>query len=418
MRPTRRELLALSSALLWAPGLPVRAAEGDSSRKFLFVFAEGGWDQTRLFAPLFGSSRVDMEAEAVERVVRDLPFVDHPDRPSVRAFLDRYGDRTSFINGFECRSVAHDVCLRLAMTGTPMPAGDDWPSRIGAATGASLLLPVIQLSGPSYTHLNGSVVVRVGEKGQLPDLISGEALLRSDQLLTATPVHIEQMEDAFVAERVLRRAAEAERGRAAAMLARAREVSERVERVAEAAEALEFGATESLDDGLALLIDAFSKGLARCGMVKHVGWQHLGYDSHADIPQQSRNFEELFAALHLAMELLESTPGEVSARLADEVTIVVMSEMGRYPLLNSRGGKDHWTYTSAILIGSGVRGGIAVGGYDEQCAGQRVDLSTGEVSDAGVSMVPDNLGATLLALAGVDPTEHFPNAAPIDALLA
>ena len=54
MRPTRRELLALSSALLWAPGLPVRAAEGDSSRKFLFVFAEGGWDQTRLFAPLFG----------------------------------------------------------------------------------------------------------------------------------------------------------------------------------------------------------------------------------------------------------------------------------------------------------------------------------------------------------------------------
>ena len=415
LRLRRRELLAMSSALLWAPR-PGRAASS-TRRKFLFVFCQGGWDQTRLFAPLFDSSGVDMEADAALGMAGDLPYVDHPDRPSVRAWMDSYGDKTCFLNGFEARSVAHDVCLRLVMTGTSLPAADDWPALIGAGSGAELLLPVIHLSGPSYAYAHGSVVVRVGASGQLPELIDGTALDRADLPQPPPDLQVEALEEALLDLQIQRRLAAAQRGRARQLLEEVSSVEERMGRVSEVAQTLAFGEANTLSTKMALLAQAFSQGVAVAGMVKDGGWLELGYDSHADIDQQSRSMEQLFGATLETMALMEALPGEFAPTLAEETTIVLMSEMGRYPQLNARGGKEHWTFTSAILIGSGVRGGQAIGGYDIQCAGQKVDLASGAVTDSGNSLVPDNVGATLLALAGIDPAEQITGAEPILAAL-
>jgi len=81
----------------------------------------------------------------------------------------------------------------------------------------------------------------------------------------------------------------------------------------------------------------------------------------------------------------------------------VLSEMGRHPQINDSGGRDHWTYTSAMLLGAGVRGGQVIGELDEDFQGRPVDLVTGEARDDGTGLVPGHLGATLLALGGVDP---------------
>ena len=414
-QPSRRQLLAMSTLALWAPRA-ARAA-GTTDRKFMFVFAQGGWDQTRLFAPLFDSSVVDMEAAAVEAEIGGVRFVDSEERPSVRSFLEKYADKTCFLNGFEVRSVAHDVCLRLMLTGTSLPSADDWPSILGAATGAELLLPVINLSGPSYTYDYGSAVVRVGSANQLPELIDGSALSRADRVLVAPAEDVQALEDAWVSATLLRRQAAASRGRAQEILARAVDAEARMASIAEASESLNFGSATTLVGGMNLLANAFSSGLARCGMVKHLGWQHLGWDSHADIAQQSRSFEELFGAVRQTCDAMQLLPGTSGGTLADETTIVVMSEMGRYPQLNARGGKEHWTFTSCVLIGAGVKGGQTIGGYDENSGGQKVDLSTGGVDAGGVSLVPDHVGATLLALADVDPETFLPGAEPITAVL-
>jgi hypothetical protein len=81
-------------------------------------------------------------------------------------------------------------------------------------------------------------------------------------------------------------------------------------------------------------------------------------------------------------------------------------------------GKDHWTYTSAMLIGSGVAGGQAIGDYDEYLLGEAVDLRDGGVSDSGVDLLPGHIGATLLALGDVDPGEYIEGAEVIEAALA
>ena len=86
----------------------------------------------------------------------------------------------------------------------------------------------------------------------------------------------------------------------------------------------------------------------------------------------------------------------------------------RSPKVNSIGGKDHWTYTSCMLVGAGVRGDVTVGGYDELAFGETVDLATGEAGE--VSLLPTNLGATLYALGDLDPA--LAGADPITAVIA
>jgi uncharacterized protein (DUF1501 family) len=105
------------------------------------------------------------------------------------------------------------------------------------------------------------------------------------------------------------------------------------------------------------------------------------------------------------MDDLASRSSASGGRLIDEVTVVVVSEMGRHPALNNTGGKDHWTFTSAMILGAGVRGGRVIGEMDENFQGKHVDLASGEVSDGGTGLLPGHLGATLLQMAGIDPAE-------------
>ena len=88
----------------------------------------------------------------------------------------------------------------------------------------------------------------------------------------------------------------------------------------------------------------------------------------------------------------------------------------RGPVINSTGGKDHWTFTSAMMIGPGVRGGLTVGGYDDAYLGRAIDPATGQpVSGSGGLLASSaNFGATLLALADIDPGAD----APVTAILA
>jgi hypothetical protein len=115
---------------------------------------------------------------------------------------------------------------------------------------------------------------------------------------------------------------------------------------------------------------------------------------------------------------LEPISGPAGGSLLDETVVVVFSEMGCHPLLNVDLGKDHWTVTSAMLIGSGVAGGRSYGGYGEDFEGAPIVPSTGKVHDSGVSMVASHLGATLLALGDVDPGPFLPGIEPITALIA
>lgn len=416
--PSRRRLLQ-SAGLAGLFGLMprlARAIEG-GKRRFLFVFCPGGWDPAVVFAPVFGSSHVDLPEDAEPAEANGISYIAGASRPAVTAFFDTWGQEAALINGMEVRSVNHHVCKRLVLTGSPAEVGDDWPALLGGVAQDDPEMPVVHLSGPTFSHRYGSAVVRLGERGQLVRLLTGEALssTRVSPPSTAVEAALRSHLEATLDER-LALAGSAEERR---LLGHAEDALRRQSSLAAIADQLGLAVASTFPERLAVLVDLLAEGYARCGTVAFEGYLDIGWDTHATNNIQHHSFDLLFEALGGLCADLAARPGLESERLLDDVTIVVLSEMGRYPKFNGHGGKEHWTFTSALLIGGGVAGGQVVGAYSDSLGGQAVDLASGAtVSSGGELLLPAHLGATLLALADIDPGEVLPGVSPIAALLA
>ena len=417
MKLSRRQLLALSTGLLVPRRLMAQPAAQD--RLLLTIFCAGGWDQTLVFAPLFESSVVEMEPQAAPGLASGISFVDHPDRPSVRSFFERWGEQTCIINGFEVQAISHEGCTRRLMTGTGASGRDDWATLQAGYASSAELMPHMVVSGPSFSDRFTSQVVRVGTVGQLPDLISGAALKQSDQPVTAPSTDAAALIDRYLQERIA--AAQAASG-----VGREQRFTDAYAKVLEDMNAagayssklsVQDGAALDLVHQLELGLTSLELGLSRCVTVQYDGIWGMGWDTHADNWYQSLHFEELFSYLQRLMSELATRTTLDGTPLSERVTVAVVSEMGRNPILNDWNGKHHWTYTSAMLIGAGVAGGQVVGGYDESLVGQRLDLATGAPSESGTAALSGNLGATLLTLADIDPAEHTDGLEPISAAL-
>ncbi len=85
--------------------------------------------------------------------------------------------------------------------------------------------------------------------------------------------------------------------------------------------------------------------------------------------------------------------------MLDETLVVVMSEMGRTPIINRNGGRDHWTNCySALFAGGGIRGGAVYGSSDSQAA---------YVADSPVST--SDICATIYHCLGISPEFRVPD---------
>jgi hypothetical protein len=418
---SRRHLLASSAGVAGMgmlglkPGV-ARALDG-SGLKFLFVVNYGGWDPTRVFATEFANPFVDMERWAGLETFGDLSFVDHADRPSVRSFFESWATRSVIFNGVLVQSIAHENCLRIMMTGSTARDRSDWGAILGGAQASGFALPQVVVGGPSFPGAYGTFVTRTGTGGQLQSLLDGTLLDWSDVPVDLPEKRVQARIDAYVAGRV---AAEQARvsgaGNSAAMLEAMARSHERAVDLEELAQLIDWGDVATFSGQAGLAAELLSRGLSR---VATLGFSGQGWDSHANNDTvQSANFESLFAGLGSIMETLSALPGETTTRLVDETVVVVLSEMGRTPQLNVSDGKDHWPYTSTLVVGPGLAGGRVVGGYDSYYYGRPIDPLSGELSDSGVLLTSEVVGATLLASADIDPEEHTPGVATIDALLA
>ncbi|MEQ1504395.1 MAG: DUF1501 domain-containing protein, partial [Myxococcota bacterium] len=178
-----------------------------------------------------------------------------------------------------------------------------------------------------------------------------------------------------------------------------------------------FGADGGFAGKLSVAVEALSTGLSRCVSMAFPD-PYFSWDSHTDNDaRQSTLWEQLFAGLLDLQLRLATTTGPSGRPLADDVTVVVLSEMGRTPQLNGGNGKDHWPYTGAVLFGAGIRGDRQIGDMNENFQGLEVDLASGELAAGGVVPTASHLGATLLATADVDPAEWVPGYDPIGALV-
>jgi uncharacterized protein (DUF1501 family) len=89
--------------------------------------------------------------------------------------------------------------------------------------------------------------------------------------------------------------------------------------------------------------------------------------------------------------------------LIDQTTIVIGSEVGRFPRLNAAAGKDHWPENSWILLGRGIRGGATIGATDASYRGTGADYASGLQGANARPIFVEAIFATLLAALGRDP---------------
>jgi len=418
----RRRLLqgaALAGAGLALPGL-TRASGDPLARKFLFIFVRGGWDPAWALAPV-GGSVVYTDGAAQAESVGGISFVDHPDHRAVGEFFTSWGDQACLLHGIEVRSVTHEACRRIMFTGGRDAVADDWPARIAGA-GGGWDLPDLVLSGPAYSAEYSNAVVRVGPDGQLQKLLSASALDESD-LTVSAPSDISQDAVArFLADRtdaMVRAAVGPQTQRFASNLQIAIEQRELVRSLDEELDlTVDSTGYVSVARRLRPAVQAFARGLSRCAVGAHDGQWDVSWDTHSGIESQSDHYQVLFEDLDELLGELSTTTGPAGGSLLEETTVVVFSEMGRAPRLNATGGKDHWTYTSALLLGAGVRGDQVIGAYDDNFFGRMVELESGEVSDSGLTLSSGHLGATLIALAGLDPDELAGGLSPIKAAIS
>jgi len=168
-----------------------------------------------------------------------------------------------------------------------------------------------------------------------------------------------------------------------------------------------------------LALDALQTGISRTVMLS----SGQSFDTHEANANQGSMQEFLFLNLIALLDALQARPGHQSGTtMLDDTVVMVVSEMGRTPRLNSAAlpGKDHWPVTSALVIGTGIRGGMAYGGTTSTGEGELVDLVTGEVGTGPQhrSLEPRHLAAGVLVACGVDPAPHVPEAEVFRAFIA
>lgn len=94
-------------------------------------------------------------------------------------------------------------------------------------------------------------------------------------------------------------------------------------------------------------------------------------------------------------------------RLSDQTAVLVFSELGRLPYLNQAGGKDHFPQTAMLAFGQPFHGGATFGATGRQLEGLGVSTKTGKEDPATKQpLLLDDVGATALHLAGIDPEKH------------
>lgn len=407
---SRRQLFGLGASGLFLPRRLLAAAP-TNPRKFLFIYCYGGWDTSMVFSPMFDVTNATIEADAAVATSNGVTYVDSPQRPNVRAFFEAYGDRTCMINGIEVRSVTHERCQRILMTGSAESGKDDWAAITAGNGDDGLLLPHLVISGPAFSAAYSDRIVRVGDNGQLIELLDGRALDRSTVDVTAPSTAAAGLADQYLADRLARFRAGAGAGAPQTFADRYGAALSDIEALRAMSATLDLdpdagGCSRDIASDAATALDCFALGISRCAITRHDGWCAVGWDTHVSNNYQVLHHDELFGFLQTILADLDGRTGPSGGPLADDVTLVVLSEMGRHPTLNAGGGKDHWTFTSAMLIGSGVRGGQTIGTLDNNAQGRPVDLGSGAVSDSGELLLPAHLGATLLTLADIDPAEY------------
>lgn len=423
------------------------AQEATGEEKFyVYAYFGGGWDtllgidprdpavfnednvgQTRIMPGYGNQAAVEFQAAPAMAPGTDILL-----GPAARP-LDMIADRLAVVRGMSMDTLTHEVGRRRFLTGKPPSGlnarGSSGSAWLAAQFDGSRLIPNLSIGVEAFNpDLPPDVsALRVGSS---TDLV---AMLRRrdptmDPLLDESIAQL--LEDEASCSRALSsptlRSAESARQRMRAVLdADVQALFDfRSDEPDIVALRDHFGFTTSqLGSGgaqAALAYQAITQGVSRVVSMRAAG----GLDTHFDNWEDDagpRQREGWTAIANLATLLRDTPFGDTGDSYLDRTVIIGFSEFMRTPLINARGGRDHWLTGSCALIGGNIRGGQVIGASsDVGMAPQLVDRASGQVVESaaeGEVIYPEHILRTLLVDAGLEEDRADLRVEPITALM-
>ncbi|MGE0397254.1 MAG: DUF1501 domain-containing protein [Kofleriaceae bacterium] len=430
MTISRRQLLWTGAAATLATMLPWsrrtgRADTAGSSKNLIVLLALGGWDTSYSIDPKPVGGGVDAPPGTIT-THGGIDVLEDASRPAIGAFFARYAAITAVVRGIHMPSVAHAACVQSILTGARNETSADLAAIVAHEHGNDLPIPYLVLGNNAFAGPYAASMGRVGPTNQLVGLLdpaSSYPVIGQTRENTFVPT---ASDESYVRAYTLSRAQREKATRGATGYNR-RRVDDfvnsltRGDRLRELRDGLgSSGTLLGLAQQRQLALDAIETGISRTVMLS-VG---QSFDTHETNTTQGPAQQFLFDNLTQLVGALEARPGQQSGTtMLDDTIVLVLSEMGRTPRLNSAmpvPGKDHWPVTSAMVIGTDIRGGMAYGGTTATGEGELVDLETGAIGTGAThrSLEPRHLAAGVLAACGVDPQSHLPEAEVFRAFLA
>lgn len=376
----------------------------------LWVHCDGGWDQTMVFDNKIGLAGVAQESGAEgAKGLKDIAFVKHSSRAAVQTFFETYGDKTAIVNGLFCGSLAHEMALRRELGTAIGGRFGDWLSYYCSSFPGFNPLPHVVIDAPFMPGSLSTNAVHLTAESLLDynDTVTAPAALGTD----AEKALAEYLEGAY-SNTDAASAAGLDGQKMTALIAALKREDSTKTMFKEVSTATGSGSDSKFVSDGKFALELFGRGYAQAATIQAGG--RRAWDSHgANFASQSTQFQELFADLSKILKHAES----VNLGAAN-LLICVTSEMGRAPVLNADGGKDHWPYTSALLWGACVKGGAVVGGSDEQLRGVKVNPLFGTLGESdGVVLDMSYVMAAFFATFGLATDELLPGILPLSAVL-
>lgn len=165
-------------------------------------------------------------------------------------------------------------------------------------------------------------------------------------------------------------------------------------------------------DAVALTLKLVTNDIVTC-----VNLGFGGFDTHQN---QTTRLQPILETVDFLIAKL--VDGLKAIGKLDETLIVLYSDFGRTPRVNSSNGRDHWPVGGALVIGGGIQGGRSVGGTTDANlqAADLVNPESGKLttdSAVGVQLNPTHLGGMILQLTlGAEYSQYRPYLSAIPAM--
>ena len=403
----RRELLQLAGLSGLSIGLgSTRSLWADPSSDlplFLSVHAGGGWDPTSLCDPKGRANENSLDPV-------NHYFIDEIRTPSAsspikwapmganEAFFQAHYDKLLIINGIDTSTNNHTTGTRYLNSGQLEEGHPSFAALYTAHRAAHMPLGYITNGG--YDITRGvvprtrlgqlSVISRIAE----PDL-DGDRPFQLEEIQTRLDQYRTARLSRLLDQQILPKAQ-----LAMTQLSDSRGGQNELKRL-----------NANLPN-----LDSFDTNIGRQGAIAIAGYRagltasaNLtvgGFDTHGNHDQAQAN-----AMSNLTNGLMELWNEIERHGLEDKVLIMVNSDFGRTPRYNEGNGKDHWSITSAMFMGAGIRGNRVIGASDEGVHALPINFDTLQLDESGVKIQPSHLHAALRAWSGIDQSmlhAHYP----------